>query len=201
MKGAIRWIRSSRVLTVGCVGRTGNRCDQINPKVLRSNLQRITSSSLDHLGAKRDITPSLIIVGALRLESLDYVITEAHLAAELQARSSRLPLHANDDVHTARLKTRNAAMWLHLTMTICSSIILLSTVAFQIDLFDQFMHAPNHCGFLFPPTYRRGKSINGSCMFSIEVGINAPCSHLINERQLCAAKQIKPNQSNAFLDH
>lgn len=39
-----------------CVGRNWNRSKQINPNVPCLNLPRITSSSLDHLGTKRDIT-------------------------------------------------------------------------------------------------------------------------------------------------
>lgn len=41
-----------------CVGRNWNRSNQINPNVPCLNLPRITSSSLDHLGTKRDITPN-----------------------------------------------------------------------------------------------------------------------------------------------
>lgn len=60
-----------------CVGRNWNRSKQINPNAPCLNLPGITSSSLDHLGAKRDITPpTLIITARLGEERLDCVITE-----------------------------------------------------------------------------------------------------------------------------
>lgn len=88
---------------------------------------------------------------------------------DLQALSSRLPRHANDDLNTARSKTMNAAMWLRLTMTICPKwIILFSAVAIQMDshrhtrtyviFLDQFMHALNHCGFLCIPPHIEEKN-------------------------------------------